>query len=163
MYPSFNSMRGRRLIAFTPENFPLYRIIQDMKLPGAEVVKQDFEAARDGGDAQKYSFAMGLYTVAAAPGLSQKIPAMTSAVLSGAQKQAYDIFEELAARDHAQAALMTSYMKAAGQGTPQDLQGAKTWLDRAEDLGGKNDFTQKLRKQITTVYLVVPPRKAATP
>ncbi|HYD16974.1 MAG TPA: hypothetical protein VEF76_00680 [Patescibacteria group bacterium] len=99
---------------------------------------------------------MGLYTIANMPDLVGKMPGLTPELQKETLKQVAGIFEDIATRDHPNAALMTAFMKAAGQGFAQDLDGAKTWLDRAEALAGKTEFTKQLRQKISTVYIVVP-------
>lgn len=136
---------------FAAENFPMYQLLTKLNLPGIEQAKADFAAAQNGGDEEKYQFMMGLYTVATAPGLAQALPGMTPEIVKTTLEQAYAVFEDAGGRGHANAALMTAFMKAAGQGTEPDFTGARDWLDRAEKLGGESDFTRELRKKLTPV------------
>lgn len=134
---------------FAAENFPMYQFLLKLNLPGIEQVKADFEAAKNGGDEERYQFAMGLFTVATAPGMAETLPGMTPALVKTTIAQAYYVFEETGGHGHAGGALMTAFLKGTGQGTKEDLEGALEWLDKAEKLGGKSDFTRELRKQLT--------------
>lgn len=141
---------------FAAENFPLYQLLQKLKVPGIEQVTDDFEAAKNGGDEQKYQFAMGLFTVVTTPGIQDALPGLTPALVKTTLEQAFHIFEDTGARGHSGGALMTSFLKATGQGTKEDFDGAVAWLDRAEQLGGSSDFTRELRRKLLPVPASAP-------
>lgn len=134
---------------FAAENFPMYQLLVKLNLPGVEQVKADFEAAQNGGDEEKYQFAMGLFTVATAPGMAGTLPGLTPQLVKTTMAQAYYVFESTGVRGHAGGALMTAFLKGTGQGTKEDFKGALEWLDKAEQLGGVSDFTKELRKKLT--------------
>ncbi len=138
---------------FKEENFAIYQLLVKANMPGFDQMKADFAAAKNGGDEEKYQFAMGIYTVAAAPGLEKALPALTDAIRAATLEQAFLIFEDTGRRDHAGGALMSAWCKANGIGCILDRGAAKTWLDKAEDLAGASDFSRQLRQQISTVKI----------
>lgn len=138
---------------FSAENFPLYQIILATS-PAAETVRKDFEAAAKGGPAEKYSFAMGLFTVTQVSDIGKKVPAITSAIIATTKDQVYAIFSEGAKQGNADSALMAAFMKATAQGTAEDRDGAIALVDKAEKLGGQTPFSKELRKQLTPAMWV---------
>ncbi len=143
---------------FKEENFAIYQLLVKTNLPGVDQVKADFAAAKNGGDEEKYQFAMGIYTVAAAPGLEKALPALTDAIKASTLEQAFLIFEDTGSRNHAGGALMSAWCKANGIGCILDRSAAKTWLDKADEISGKTDFSRQLRQSISTVKIAFAPK-----
>lgn len=148
---------------FQAENFAIYQLLVKANLPGVEQVKADFAAAKNGGDEEKYQFAMGIYTVAATPGLERALPGLTDAVKAATLEQAFLIFEDTGSRDHAGGALMAAWCKANGIGCLLDRGAAKTWLDKADALSGASDFSRQLRQSISTVKIGALPKTPKNP
>ena len=137
---------------FKEENFALYQLLDKLNQPGVDAMRRDFIAARDGDDDDKYQFALGIYGMATAPGIERFIP-LTPAIKQATLEQSYAIFEDVGSRNHPTGALMVAFCKSNASGTAEDKAGAKAWLDKAEALGGKSEFSEALRQQITTVTL----------
>lgn len=137
---------------FKEENFALYQLLDKLNQPGVENMRADFQAAKSGGDDAKYQFALGLYGMVTAPDIEKFIP-LTPAIKQATLEQSYAVFEDLGSRNHPWASLMVAFCKANATGCSEDRAGAKTWLDKAEALGGTSEFTQQLRYQISTVTL----------
>lgn len=70
---------------FNDTDFPVYQHLVQLGAPGAAAAVADFEAARRGGDAEKYQFALGIQSVAdtvpagAVPGLTEEMREKTLA------------------------------------------------------------------------------------
>ena len=143
---------------FAPENFPLYQLMQEYKFPGSDVAKKDFEAAQKGGAAEKYEFAMGLYTVTAVPEISKKVPVFTPAVIEKTRASVFGVFASGAEQGNADSALMAAFMKATGQGTPEDQRGAQALVAQAESIAGETPFSKKLREQLAPTRIIIPPK-----
>lgn len=148
-------------MSFSAERFPLYQLAQEYKFPGADKMKEDFDAAVSGGAAEKYGFAIGLYSLTQIKDLSRKISIFTPDVLKKTAEGIYATFAEGADANNADSALMAAFMMATGQGTAENRAEASKLVARAESIGGKTPFSEKLRKQLTTVTLVIPPMKPA--
>jgi hypothetical protein len=99
------------------EDFPLYQLLVELNQPGIEKVKAAFEAAQTGGDEEKYYFALGIQTVAAnVP--AGVIPGCTKEINEKTLQSCFRVFEDLASRGHANAALVAENFKSRGLGQP---------------------------------------------
>lgn len=144
---------------FAAENFPLYQILQQNNFPGADAARADFEKAAKGGSAEKYEFAMGLFTVTQVPDISKKVSAITPAVIDTTKEQVYLIFAEGAEQGNADSAMMAAFMKATGQGTPEDREGAMKLVAQAESIAGPTPFSTELKRQLTPATYTVPGKR----
>ncbi len=127
---------------FKAERFPLYLLLRENNEDGIEIATKAFEQAQNGGDEEKYNFALGIQTIAYglyAPGQTEEINKETL-------KACLAVFEEQGAR-HAPSAFMAAYNRLNGFGCEPDKAAARKWLDTAEKLGGTNVAIQELRQQ----------------
>ncbi len=127
---------------FKAESFPLYLLLRENKEDGVEIAMRAFEQAQNGGDDEKYNFALGIQTVA----YGLYAPGQTEEINKATLKACLAVFEEQAER-HAPSAFMAAYNRLNGFGCEPDKAAARKWLDKAEALGGSNVATQELRRQ----------------
>jgi len=100
---------------FREEDFPVYQQLVKLGQPGIERAKADFKAAAEGGDQEKYTFALGIQTVAAnIP--AGVIPGVTKDMNEKTLRSCLNIFKDVASRGHAGAAFMVADFKARGLG-----------------------------------------------
>jgi hypothetical protein len=97
------------------EDFPLYQLLVRLNGPGVERATADFNAAARGGDDEKYSFALGIQTVAANVPW-QDIPDCSPEIMQKTLRSCLTVFNALAERGHASAAFMVRDFAARGLG-----------------------------------------------
>ncbi|MGA2903834.1 MAG: hypothetical protein ABSD98_08380 [Candidatus Korobacteraceae bacterium] len=98
------------------EDFPVYQLLLQLNHPGVELAKKDFAAAQNGGDEAAYTFALGIQTIAAIPGIETKIPGLTAGMVGKTLESCLAIFEDVASRGHTNANFMVGDFKARGLG-----------------------------------------------
>jgi hypothetical protein len=98
------------------EDFPLYQLLVKLGRPGVEYAIADFEKACTGGDEEKYCFALGLQGVALFPGMEKTLPEMTKEIKEKTLRSCLAVFQDVAGRGHAGAAMMVQYFQQNGLG-----------------------------------------------
>ncbi len=88
---------------FTADDFPLYQHLVKLDAQASMQVQKDFAAATAGGEGEKYSFALGIQTVAANVPLGQ-IPGVTEEMNLKTLRSCLAIFKDVAGGTSAQAA-----------------------------------------------------------
>src|ERR1035437_2986048 len=97
------------------EDFPVYQQLVKLGQSGVEQAKADFKAAVEGGDQEKYDFALGIQTIAANVPVGA-IPGVTKEMNEKTLRSCLNIFKDVAIRGHADAVFMVAYFKAHGLG-----------------------------------------------
>jgi hypothetical protein len=123
---------------FAAEEFPIRDCFLQTGLPIARRFDGFLDRARTGDMRDKYEFAYVLHalTLRGREVRPDVIPAETS---YQSLQSALEIFEDLGNLDHANACLMAAKSWIAGQGCQKDAGKARSWLQRAERLGCRND------------------------
>jgi hypothetical protein len=103
------------------EDFPLYQLLVKLGRPGVKHVIADFERACTGGDEEKYSFVLGLQTVALTSGIEIVLPEMTREIKEKTLRSCLSVFEDVASRGHEGAVFMVQYFKRNGLGGPKKI------------------------------------------
>lgn len=134
---------------FDAAAFPLYELLLKLNQPGVETAKADFATAQAGGAKEKCQFAIGLHGIANIPGIEKEMPGFTPAIRQKTLASCLAVFEETGTNGWAQGAQMSAYCYTWGLGAAKDIVKARDWLNKAEDLGTREDpFTQQLRGQL---------------
>jgi hypothetical protein len=105
---------------FKEEDFPVYQQLVKLGGPGVRRAMADFEAAVNGGDEEKYNFALGIQTIAANVPVGD-IPGVTKEMNDRTLRSCFVVFVDLASRGHTDAAYMVQDFKMRGLGQPLQL------------------------------------------
>lgn len=123
---------------FEPDEFPIRECFMQTGLP-VDLRFDDFlDRARKGDMRDKYEFAYVLHTLALR-GREIRPDIIPADICRRSLETALEIFEDLGKNDHANSCLMAAKSWIAGDGCPRNPGTARSWLQRAERLGCRND------------------------
>lgn len=136
------------------KDFPLYLLLLELGQEGVEYAIADFEAARDGGDEEKYRFALGIQTIPIACG-PNALPGQTQAMTDKTLQSCLAVFEDIGGRGHPYGAYMAAYFYTCGHGCAQNLDKADEWLAVGASTGANSQIVDQLRSVIAQKRLAV--------
>ncbi|HTK84702.1 MAG TPA: hypothetical protein VL625_06405 [Patescibacteria group bacterium] len=123
---------------FEPEEFPIRDCFLQTGLPVDVRFDGFLDRARNGDMRDKYEFAYVLHSLALR-GREVRPDVIPAEACYLSLQAALEIFEDIGNLDHAEGCLMAAKSWIAGHGCQKDEGKARSWLQRAEQLGCRND------------------------